>query len=193
MYTLIHKSNTAAIELCQSGLASNNQGVMHDPYWICSTSVEEMNFPEDVSAPEAIALKWIVEGTEEEPTNVLPEWDGTDGQVYQIPQDLFKAYRTDETIFTPAAPEPAPQPRYRTQMTGAEFSREILTMAEWAAIETLAQSNASVAAWRDVTLCGDIWISHPDLDAGLVMANELLPVIFTEERVAEIRKGLLIV
>lgn len=113
----------------------------------------------------------------------------------QLTHSACKQLRIEQpgVFFAPVAePEPEPEPRYKTHMTGSEFARDVLKREEWEAVEKLAQSNERVAAWRDVTLAGGVWVEHPDFTGGLDLAGALLPAVFTPERIDEIKKGLLI-
>lgn len=108
----------------------------------------------------------------------------------------FRALREQqEALFPVPEPEPEPEPRYKTHMTGSEFSRDLLKPEEWEAIELLAQTDAKVATWRNITISGGVWTEHDALEAGIQLAGSL--GVWGEgaakaARMDEIRKGLLI-
>ncbi len=198
LITMIHLSNEALIEHYHSRLPSNLQGAEHKPYW-CVSATEEKLWPlEDGEvAPEYTVnrLAMVDSGTEEEATFALPEVDLTDGNVYEMPLGMFRLFKAKAGVFDAPEPEPEPEPRYKgttldNMLSVEEFARDLITKAEWFAIEEVAKLDSTVGMARDITLAGPVLVTHEDFVTFMHLG--VAKGVWTQERANEISKGLLI-
>lgn len=186
-YTLLKLGSAvhqAFTELAGPGTKKGPELVVYSDTWL------GLN-PEDPGLYQPVNIDPVVpEG--ENPEIPLVVFDINLGQPQEMSDTTYWRLNAEKSELFAQDEEKPPLPRYKAHMTAEEFTRDVLTMEEWVAIEKLAQSNEQVAAWRNVTLCGNVWVEHPDLQAGLALAGQLLPTVFTAERIAEVQKGLLI-
>lgn len=138
------------------------------------------------------------------PIQVDPELDPETGDALgpvlfnvaeMAPQELvrssfFTLKEEQPSVFFAPVVEPTPEPRYKTKMTAAEFVRDVITQAEWAAVWELSVLEPVVGAWAYITSAGEVWTDHQDFIDGLALG--VVKGIWTQARADEIAKGYLI-
>lgn len=192
--TILHKDSPLIASFIEAGTTITAVMVNHV---ISSWTLKDVQTRTDLD-PELVASVIDPEISTEE--NAIPApivFDPAIDAIQQLSSHNFKELRKQQGILFPApVVEPAPEPRYKTHMTGSEFSRDLLKPEEWEAIELLAQTDTKVAAWRNITISGGVWTEHEDFEAGIQLAGSL--GVWGEgaakaARMEEIKRGLLIV
>lgn len=186
--TILHKDSPLIDSFIEAGTKVTPSLIDHV---ISSWTLNDVQTRTDLD-PELISV-CIDPIIPEDENPVVPAivFDAAEDAIQHLSAANYHKLRAEQPGLFPApVVEPEPEPRYKTHMTSSEFVRDLITQEEWQAVETHAQINAAVAAWRDITISGGVWTEHDDFEAGLQLAGSL--GIWDEVRADEIRKGLLI-
>lgn len=187
--TILHINNPH-IEAFRNAGASLTQ-ILNEHY-VSNWTVEDVRKFSDLDP--AIVSVSIDPITPEDPEQSVPPivFDPAVNVIQEIDHRWFKKFREQhESLFPAPIAEPDPEPRYKEYMTQAEFIRDLITQSEWEAIAPLANANPTIWAWCFTTNAGDVWVKHPDFEAGIQMGIDA--GVWNAERADEIRKGLPIV
>lgn len=188
MQTILHINNPH-VEAFRNAGASLTQ--LLNNHFVSNYTVSDVQVRSDLDpAVMSISIDPIAP---EDPEQGLPAivFDASENVIQHLTNSNYHNLRSEQPNLFPApVVEPEPEPRYKKHMTEAEFVRDLITKEEWAAIGALANADANVWAWAYTTSAGEVWVEHPDFEAGLQLGVSLS--VWNEARADEIRKGLLI-